>query len=256
MDYKFKFVIYAITVAIITYLIYKCIPNEVAKPIPNLKKHHETNGPDDGSMNMFANMSAVVAFAITGVFAIYTPNIDLFGAIVLGVITASGGGTIRDAIMDVPIFWIKTPMYVWLPAIASIITFYSASMLSQSQLYEFIIYMDGLGSAMFGIQGVRKAWKHTPNNCTFAIIMGVISAIGGGLIRDILAGNKTLLMSHDLYAVPVLFGCALYVFLLKYSSNLINDNAITIVSTAFIFLFRAASIKWHLTVPNMFIGHL
>jgi uncharacterized membrane protein YeiH len=249
----YKFVICAITVAIITYIIYKYIPNEVANPIPNLK-NHKINGTDNDSLNMFANMIAVVAFAITGVFAIYTPTIDLFGAIVLGVITAIGGGTIRDVIMDVPMVWIKTPIYVWLPAIASIITFYTASMLSQSQLYEFILYIDGLGSAMFGIQGARKAWNHTPHNCTFAIIMGVISAIGGGLIRDILSGNKTLLMSHDLYAVPVLFGCALYVFLLKYSSNLINDNAITIVSTTFIFLFRAASIKWHLTVPKIFIG--
>ena len=249
---KFKIVIYVITVVLITYVICKFhIPTEVANANSSLKTY-EINDKDDDKLNTIANMIAAIAFAVTGVLAIYTPNVDLFGAIVLGVITAIGGGTIRDAIMDVPIFWIKVPMYVWVSTIASIITFYGASMLSHSQIFNFIIYIDGLGAAMFGIQGARKAWKHTPNNCTFAIIMGVITAIGGGLIRDILSGNKTLIMSHDLYAVPVLFGCALYVFLLKYTIN--DDTAITILCTTLIFLFRAASIHWHITVPKIFIG--
>lgn len=207
------------------------------------------------NVEMIANMIAVVAFAFTGVLSIYTPNVDLFGAVVLGVITALGGGTIRDDIMDVPIFWIKMPTYVWVSTIASLFAFYTARFLSNSQIYNFILYMDGLGAAMVGIQGARKAWKKFPKNSTFAIIMGVITAIGGGLIRDILSGRKTLLMTHDLYAVPVLFGCALYVYLLKNTSvNL--DNSISILCTVFTFLFRAASIHWSLTVPKMFIGGL
>jgi len=207
------------------------------------------------NVEMIANMIAVVAFAFTGVLSIYTPNVDLFGAVVLGVITALGGGTIRDDIMDVPIFWIKMPTYVWVSTIASLFAFYTARFLSNSQIYNFILYMDGLGAAMVGIQGARKAWKKFPKNSTFAIIMGVITAIGGGLIRDILSGRKTLLMTHDLYAVPVLFGCALYVYLLKNTSvNL--DNSISILCTVFTFLFRAASIHWSLTMPKMFIGGL
>lgn len=207
------------------------------------------------NLEMIVNMIAVIAFAFTGVLSIYTPNVDLFGAVVLGVITALGGGTIRDDIMDVPIFWIKMPTYVWVSTIASLFAFYTARFLSNSQIYNFILYMDGLGAAMVGIQGARKAWKKFPKNSTFAIIMGVITAIGGGLIRDILSGRKTLLMTHDLYAVPVLFGCALYVYLLKNTSvNL--DNSISILCTVFTFLFRAASIHWSLTMPKMFIGGL
>ena len=220
-----------------------------------VEKYDKSNMSEPINIEMIANMIAVVAFAFTGVLSIYTPNVDLFGAVVLGVITALGGGTIRDDIMDVPIFWIKMPTYVWVSTIASLFAFYTARFLSNSEIYNFILYMDGLGAAMFGIQGARKAWKKFPNNSTFAIIMGVITAIGGGLIRDILSGNKTLLMSHDLYAVPVLFGCALYVYLLKNTSvNL--DNSISILCTVFTFLFRAASIHWSLTVPKIFIGGL
>ena len=249
--HKLQIVIVVILIIVMTVVISK-----FTYTAPSLKQSENriVNAAQHDKFDITANMIAVVAFAITGVLAIYTPNVDLFGAIVLGVITALGGGTIRDVIMDVPIFWIKMPMYVWVSTIASLVAFYTAHFLSHSQIFDFILYMDGLGAAMFGIQGARKAWDNYPNNSTFAIIMGVITAIGGGLVRDVLSGHKTLIMSHDLYAVPVLFGCALYVFLLKYAS-VQHDNQISVFCTAFIFLFRAASIHWQMTVPKMFIGN-
>ena len=249
--HKLQIVIVVILIIVMTVVISK-----FTYTAPSLKQSENriVNAAQHDKFDITANMIAVVAFAITGVLAIYTPNVDLFGAIVLGVITALGGGTIRDVIMDVPIFWIKTPMYVWVSTIASLVAFYTARFLSHSQIFDFIVYMDGLGAAMFGIQGARKAWNKFPNNYTFAIIMGVIAAIGGGLVRDVLSGHKTLIMSHNLYAVPVLFGCALYVFLLKWVS-LQYVNQISIFCTAFIFLFRSASIHWSLTVPRMFIGN-
>lgn len=242
------FIILLIVIMALSILKYKEVPslNHSEKQIANVAK--------DDKLELTANMIAVVAFAFTGVLAIYTPDVDIFGAIVLGVITALGGGTIRDAIMDVPIFWIKMPMYVWVSTVASLFAFYTARYLSHSQIFDFIVYMDGLGAAMFGIQGAHKAWNKFPNNSTFAIIMGVITAIGGGLIRDILSGKKTLIMSHDLYAVPVLFGCSLYVYLLKYAP-VQYSNLSSILCTMFVFLFRAASIHWSLTVPKMFIGN-
>ena len=248
---KLQIIIFVILLSVIMTI---TISKHTAIKTLNHSEKKIVNAEKDDKLELAANMIAVVAFAFTGVLAIYTPNVDIFGAIVLGVITALGGGTIRDAIMDVPIFWIKMPMYVWVSAIASLFAFYTARFLSHSQIFDFIVYMDGLGAAMFGIQGARKAWNKFPNNSTFAIIMGVVTAIGGGLIRDILSGNKTLIMSHDLYAVPVLFGCALYVFLLKYAPEQFS-NSISILCTMFVFLFRAASIHWSLTVPKMFIGN-
>ncbi|MEY3498239.1 MAG: hypothetical protein RLZZ325_1246, partial [Pseudomonadota bacterium] len=148
-------------------------------------------------LSFWVGIIASAAFAITGVLAISDRGVDLFGVLVLGIITAIGGGTIRDVIMGVPVFWADAPIYILVAAIASIITFYAESTLSQPQLYKAILYIDGLGAALFGIQGADKAWHYDFGGSAAAIILGVVTAIGGGLIRDVLAGRKTLLMSYE-----------------------------------------------------------
>jgi len=203
-------------------------------------------------LSFWVGIVASAAFAITGVLAISERGVDLFGVLVLGIITAIGGGTIRDVIMGVPVFWADAPIYILVAAIASIITFYSESILSQPQLYKAILYIDGLGAALFGIQGADKAWHEDFGGSEAAIILGVVTAIGGGLIRDVLAGRKTLLMSYELYAIPVSLGCMLYVLLLKYFPEYAMPGSIACI--LLIFFFRSAAIYWNLTVPAMFIS--
>jgi uncharacterized membrane protein YeiH len=82
--------------------------------------------------------------------------------------------------------------------------------------------------------------------------LGLVTAIGGGLIRDVLAGRKTLLMSYELYAIPVSLGCILYVLLLNYFPEYAIPGSITCI--LLIFFFRSAAIYWNLTVPAMFIS--
>jgi len=152
----------------------------------------------------------------------------------------------------VPVFWADAPIYILVAAIASIITFYAERTLSQPQLFKAILYIDGLGAALFGIQGADKAWHYDFGGSAAAIILGVVTAIGGGLIRDVLAGRKTLLMSYELYAIPVSLGCMLYVLLLNYLPELAIPGSITCILV--IFLFRSAAIYWNLKVPVMFIS--
>ena len=78
-----------------------------------------------------------------------------------------------------------------------------------------MLYIDGFGAALFAIQGVDKAWTMNYGLPVAPVILGVITAIGGGLIRDVLAGRKTLIMSHELYAIPVTFGCCAYLLILN-----------------------------------------
>ena len=150
---------------------------------------------------------ATIAFAVTGVLAIADRGVDLFGVLVLGLITAIGGGTIRDIILDVPAFWSENQMYVWLALGASVITFFAESFFTQPQIYRWMLYIDGFGAALFAIQGADKAWNMDFGLPVAPVILGVITAIGGGLIRDILVSRKTLIMSHELYAIPVTLGC-------------------------------------------------
>ncbi len=193
-------------------------------------------------------IAATVAFAVTAVLAVKPLGIDFFGASVLGIITAIGGGTIRDLILGVPVFWAGDLSYIWAALISSLLAFRVGALFTQRRVNSLLLYLDGFGAALFGIEAVDKVW-----NLKFAlplgpIILGIITAIGGGLIRDVLADRKTLLMSRDIYAIPVMLGCALYVLTLKYFPDYGTLGAIAGISLSF--GIRAAAIHWNLEVPG------
>ena len=203
------------------------------------------------NLSFWIGIIATVAFAVTGVLAIADRGVDLFGVLVLGLITAIGGGTLRDVILEVPVFWAALPIYVWVALAASVIAFYLESFVTQPQIYRSMLYLDGFGAALFGIQGADKAWNMDFGLPLAPVILGVITAIGGGLIRDMLAGRKNLLMSHELYAIPVSLGCIVYVLILEYAPAYTTQGAIACM--LLIFGFRAAAIYWNLRVPKRFI---
>jgi uncharacterized membrane protein YeiH len=204
-----------------------------------------------GEINFWISMIATMAFAVTGVLAIADRGVDLFGVLVLGVITAIGGGTIRDMILEAPVFWSENQIYVWMALGASVLTFLAESFFTQPQIYRWMLYIDGFGAALFAIQGANKAWAMDFGLPVAPVILGVITAIGGGLIRDILAGRKTLIMSHELYAIPVTLGCCAYVLILNFFPQYALEGSIFCMLG--IFGLRVAAIHWDLRVPKMFI---
>lgn len=106
------------------------------------------------------SMSATVAFSVTAVFAIRSEaEIDIVGATLLGLITAIGGGTIRDVILDVPPFWAHELSYIWVAICSSIVAFYGRRLFAGKHLNSMMLYLDGFGAAMFGIQAVSKVWN-------------------------------------------------------------------------------------------------
>jgi len=198
--------------------------------------------------NPLLAMAATVAFAVTAVLAIKgDEDIDLFAAVVLGLITAIGGGTIRDITMDAPVFWASDLAYIWVAVTASIIAFYGRRLFEHRHLYSLMLYLDGFGAAMFGIQATGKVWDLGFAVPAGPVIMGVITAIGGGLIRDVLAGRTNLLMRPELYAVPILFGCGLFQLILAYLPEYRLPGSILCV--LLVFGIRAAAIHWNLQVP-------
>jgi len=116
------------------------------------------------TLNFVMAMAATIAFAITGVLAVSDRRVDFFSAVVLGVITAIGGGTIRDLILDVPVFWAADLSYVRFAVLASILTFIGQAFFSRPQIFKLILYIDGLGIALFGIAGAGKLNGHGPAN--------------------------------------------------------------------------------------------
>ena len=194
----------------------------------------------------FNALLATVTFSVTGVLAVRATRMDLFGVVIVGVVTAVGGGTIRDIILNVPIFWIEDSSYLLAAVMAASGTFMLRDLIHRQ--YQWLLYLDALGVALFASLAVVKTLALGLES-SHAIVMGVITGIGGGILRDLLTGRPTLIMSRDLYATPILLGVVVQLMLLSYS--VLGETVATLVGGAVIFLSRAAAIFFHLQMPDM-----
>jgi uncharacterized membrane protein YeiH len=194
------------------------------------------------------HIAGTIAFAATAVLAVAPRGIDLFGATVFGIITAVGGGTIRDIILDVPVFWATDQSYIWIAIGTSVVTFYANTLFTKKYINKMVFYVDAIGISLFAIQAVDKVWGLEFALPVGPIALGIITAIGGGLIRDILAGRQTLLMSPELYAIPVMLGCTLYVAILEYLPE--YQFIGSLISILLIFVLRVGAIEKKIILPS------
>lgn len=193
-------------------------------------------------------MAGTVAFAVTAVLAVTPQGINILGATVLGIITAIGGGTMRDVILDVPVFWAVDQNYIWVAFGASVTAFAAHSLFSRKGIYSLLLYVDGVGAAMFAIQAADKVWDLDFGRPVAPVLLGILTGIGGGLTRDVLAGRQNLLMTRELYATPILLGCTFYVLLLEFLPEYRFAGAAG--CCLFISGLRAAAIHWELSFPE------
>jgi len=191
----------------------------------------------------YFEMLGTAVFAITGVLVVTRRGLDVFGALVLGLVTALGGGTARDVLLRVPVFWVQDINYVWAGLIGALGAFFLGALLRSTSVL--LLYLDALGAALFAMSAAEKVMLLQPY-ATVAVVMGTLTGIGGGLARDVLAGRPTLLMSRDIYATPILLGCTAYVILRQW---LPGDPYPSIVGFAVIFGLRALAIHFHLEMP-------
>ena len=194
-------------------------------------------------------MVGTVAFAATAVLAVKALRITSFEAVVFAIITAVGGGTIRDVILDVPVFWLIDLNYIWVAMYSGASVYAARTLFTRQQIYNLMLYFDGLGAAIFGIQGTAKAWDLNMGLPIAPVFLGLITAIGGGLIRDVLAGQETLLMKRQFYAIPIVLGEIIFVAILNYLPEYRTWGVIC--GVLFIFAFRSAAIRWNLTTSRV-----
>ena len=196
------------------------------------------------------NIAAIVVFAITGALAAIQSKkeMDIIAVIILGVVTAVGGGTARDVILNLEVFWVKDPSMLVAAVAASIVTFFFRSVIKKS--LSLLLYLDALGNALLLMSVMKKVFA-AGFSWEIAVTSGVLTAIGGGLIRDVLTGRTNLLLSRELYATPILLGALLYVLLMQFIPD---SSALQLSIVIFIFLFRAAAIRFDLSLPRWLIA--
>lgn len=198
----------------------------------------------------YLNLAAIVVFAITGALAAIQAGkeMDIIGVIILGVVTAVGGGTARDVILDLEVFWVQDPSMLVTAVAASVLTFFFRSAVQRS--YTLLLYLDALGNALLLMSVMKKVFA-AGFSWEVAVMAGVLTAIGGGLIRDVLTGRVNLLLSRELYATPILLGALLYVLLM----NFIPDSTTLQLSIVlFVFLFRSSAIRFDLSLPPFLVA--
>lgn len=157
---------------------------------------------------VFLDYAGVALFAATGALAASRKQLDIIGFLFLGTVTGVGGGTARDLILGVPVFWVAQHAYVLICAIIATCVYFTAHVFESR--YRWLLWLDALALAAYGIFGAHKGLVLT-GSATVAVVMGVFTGTLGGILRDVLAGEPTVLMRREIYVSAVMAGAVLFV---------------------------------------------
>jgi uncharacterized membrane protein YeiH len=189
---------------------------------------------------------AVAVNAIAGVLAARGRHIDLFGVVVLALVTAFGGGTIRDLCLgSTPVFWINDPNYAVTALIAATVTFFAARWAEPPR--SFMEISDALGLAMFTIIGAQKSLMFG-TGWLIAVALGTMTGVAGGIVRDVLLNELPLVFRKEirLYATAAISGAVVYVVLKELRPN---GVAAALTGSAVTLVVRLISIRWQIVLP-------
>lgn len=190
---------------------------------------------------------ACAVCAITAVLAAEGKRMDLFGVLVLALVTAVGGGTIRDLCLGAqPVFWIAQPLHVWTALIAAVATFVVVRFVHLPE--KMLAIADAFGLALFGIVGTEKALAFgTPG--VVAVLLGIVTGVAGGILRDVLRREIPWVFQADVYfyATAVFAGALVFVLLRKW---LPPSESHRYIGMAVILILRLAAMRWKLRLPR------
>lgn len=190
------------------------------------------------------DLLAVAVFAVTGALVAARREMDPIGFVFLGTATGIGGGTFRDLVLGIePVFWVAQPAYLWTCIGASLATFWAARLLASR--YRALLWLDAVGLGMFAITGTQKAVA-IGAPAVVCVLMGVMTVAVGGLIRDIMAGEKPLLFHREIYATAAISGAVAYLLL---RASGLPDPWTALAGFAVGFGVRACAIAFGLSMP-------
>jgi uncharacterized membrane protein YeiH len=199
-------------------------------------------------LQFFIGLAGTVAFSVSAVLSVVRDRADVTAAILVGVITAIGGGTIRDITLGVPVFWAQDMSYIWTAIAASLITFLAYPLMARRYLNMAFLFFDALATAMFAIVAVEKVWDLNFGLPVAPVLLGVLTAYGGGILRDTMLNRETVIMSRELNVLPVSLGCIAMVLVLEFAPEYRVLGAVACI--LFVFGLRSAAIYWKLRLPE------
>jgi uncharacterized membrane protein YeiH len=186
------------------------------------------------------------AFAVSGALVASDKKFDLFGVIIIAFVTAVGGGMLRDVLINAhPINWIGDLNYLYIIFSAVLFTFLFKSKIAH--LSKTMFLFDTIGISVFTLLGLQKGLAYNLHPI-IALIMGMISAVFGGVLRDVLTNKVPLIFEKEVYASACLAGGIMYLILNYFK---VDENINFIVSASVVVIIRAIAVKFHLELPKI-----
>jgi len=193
---------------------------------------------------LLAEGIGIFVFALSGALAAARKEMDIFGFAVLALMPAVGGGTIRDLVLDLPVFWVENSWPIVIALAAALLAWFAERHIASRQ--RLIIWADALGLALFAAVGTEKAWAVTGDHL-IAVMMGVTTGVAGGMIRDIIANEVPLILQQDIYATAAV--AAALALVLTTSAGLATPWPV-LVGVVVGFAVRACAISWNWSLPR------
>lgn len=152
--------------------------------------------------------AGVSLFAATGALAASRKQLDIIGFLFLSAMTGIGGGTVRDLVLGVPVFWVAQPAFVIACAITAVIVYFTAHLVESR--YTWLLWLDAVGLAAYCVIGAEKGLTIT-GSATVAVVMGMLTGTFGGILRDVLANEPSVLLRKEVYVTAALLGALAFV---------------------------------------------
>ena len=193
-----------------------------------------------------------VAFAVSGAMIGVRKNMDIFGIAVLGLVTAAGGGVIRDLVLGIhPPVLFREPIYAVVAVATSLVLFLPpirGFFDRNRRVYDVVLFvMDTVGLAVFTVAGIRTAYSVSSTYGTFLLVfVGVITGVGGGVLRDVLAGERPYIFVKHVYACASILGALVCAVLWDF----IGQGMAMAAGAAVVIVIRVLAAWFHWSLPH------
>ncbi|MBB3965212.1 MULTISPECIES: trimeric intracellular cation channel family protein [Rhizobium] len=194
---------------------------------------------------VYLDYAGVALFAATGALAASRKQLDLIGFLFFAVITGTGGGTVRDIVLGrVPVFWVLNPTYILICCAAGVIVFFTAHLVESR--YRLLIWLDAVGLSAYCAMGAAKGLAAT-GSPTIAIVTGTLTATFGGVLRDLLANEPSVLLRPEIYITAALVGAAIFTGATEFGLPLYAASAAGVLAA---FAVRGGALYYGWTFPT------
>ena len=204
------------------------------------------------SLLLFVEILGTVAFAASGAMTGLRKEMDIFGVVILGLTTAVGGGVIRDLVLGItPPNTFHDPTYAMVAIVVSVVVFLPGVQRffgKNHRIYDMsMLIMDSLGLGVFTVVGVRTAYGVSGNYNLFLLtFVGVVTGVGGGILRDVMAGNTPHVFVKHFYACASLIGAALCALVW----TKLGEGWSMMLGAAVVIVLRLCAARYHWSLPK------